>query len=412
MSQAPAPVRTSTSTYGAPRAGTAELTPRPRHYRLGPLHLLQLLVIEAAILTVLAVLAFAGANPIPIAVAGAAAVGLAILALLRRHNRWLVEWRILRAQYRRRRRSRPLAHTDPRLVALRWLAAGLSVTELRTPDGTPVGVGRDQAGWFAVAATTSTTAMREDAAGGPPIDRLVRLVIEAETPGVTLQVVTHTVPVPSLDINQTSAAGRSYVELAASVGGTPVPRERVTWVVLRLDAMSMAEEVAGDELSPPAVLVSLLRRAVGLLRRAGRRWHILDAEGLTTALARSCDLEPAPNTRGVVPVEAWHSWRSAELGHMTFWVRRWPAARQLPALLDQLATVPAAFSSVAMILVPHGERVDVRCLVRVAAPPAMLDWVGKATVRAAGMADAQLQRLDGEQAPAVYASAPTGGGLG
>jgi hypothetical protein len=66
-----------------------------------------------------------------------------------------------------------------------------------------------------------------------------------------------------------------------------------------------------------------------------------------------------------------------------------------------------------MILAPDGDpgdTVDLRCVVRVAAPPKELAGVVQAVEKGARLAGARLFPLDGEQGPAAYASAPTGGG--
>ena len=69
-------------------------------------------------------------------------------------------------------------------------------------------------------------------------------------------------------------------------------------------------------------------------------------------------------------------------------------------------------TSVAIVLEPRPDGTDVRCLVRVAARTAAIADACRAVREAADRGGAQLFRLDGEQAAAVYASAPTGGGMG
>lgn len=413
MTEQPLRVRAVARVDNAPsaRGGPATLVPRPRHHHLGPVHLLQLLVIEGVLLAVLAM-----TNLGPVAMAAAALVGAALLVVVlgRRKRRWFVERRLMIWHFRRRRHGREAGeHPDPRLTALRSLAPGLSVRDVSVPDGSQVGVARDSAGWFAVAAVTTTAAMRDDPTAGLPLDRLARLLADAETPGAVLQVVTHTVPAPSLNIDRGCAAEQSYRELLNAIGAAPAPRDRVTWIALRVDARSIAEDAEGEDVQPPVVVATLIRRVVSTLRRTGRTWHVLDADGLLAALARSCDLDAAP-TPGIAlkPVEDWTSWRSARLAHASYWVRDWPEAESAGELLARLSEVPAALTSVAVALTPVHDAVDVRGLVRVAAPPATLAQVTEGLVQTATQSHAQLLRLDGEQAPAVYATAPTGGGVG
>src|SRR4051812_46171440 len=100
-------------------SGAATLTPRRRPGYLGPVHVLQLLLVEAVLV---AVLAAAARSPLAAAGAAVVAVGLGAAALTRRQGRWWLERRVLTRRYRSRRRARPTGQqADPRLTALRWL---------------------------------------------------------------------------------------------------------------------------------------------------------------------------------------------------------------------------------------------------------------------------------------------------
>jgi hypothetical protein len=83
---------------------------------------------------------------------------------------------------------------------------------------------------------------------------------------------------------------------------------------------------------------------------------------------------------------------------------------QAGALLDWFTTIPAAFTSVSLTLAPNGTDVDIRCLARLATTPDRLRPAADALRTGARTANAELFPLDGEQRPAVYATAPTGGG--
>jgi type VII secretion protein EccE len=392
--------------------GPATLLPRRRPGYLGPVHVTQLLISEAA---VVAVLALAGRGIIVLA--GAVVVGLALLVvtLSRRQGRWWLERRLMTWQYQRRRRARPvLVRDDPRLTALRWLAPGLTVENVDARDGAQIGVARDDAGWFAVAAISPRAAMRDDPHAGLPLDILVRALVDADQPGAVLQVVTHTIPAPSLDLDGGRPAGHSYRELLQRFGPVAIPIDRVTWIAVRLDARALAEAgvdgVTETDQAPTAV-ATLIRRVAKSLRQVAIPYQVLDADGLLDALARSCDLaHPSQAGPAPEPREDWTAWHSGRLAHRSFWVRDWPSIAQSGALLDWLSTAPAAQSSIAMLLAPDGDSVDLRCVARVAASPNDLAGVTEAVDRGARLAHARLFQLDGEQAPAVYASAPTGGG--
>lgn len=398
---------------GGERAGSAQpasIAPRRRPGYLGPVHVVQLLAVETAVVAVLATL---GQGAVVVAVAAVAGVALLAVVLSRRQGRWWLERRMMTWQFRRRQARPPQQGLDERLAALRYLAPGLTVENVNTRDGAQTGVARDDAGWFAVAAVGAQAEMRDDPSVGLPLDALVASLVDAGQPGAVLQVVTHSVPAPSLELDAGQPAGRSYRELLQQFGPVPIPVDRVTWIAVRLDARALAEAGADspdDMGKAPAAVANLVRRVTRALRAAGIHYQVLDAGGLLDALARSCDLTPAASGARREPREDWTAWHSGPLAHRSYWVRDWPTVAQSGALLDWLSTAPAALSSVAMILAPENGEVDLRCLVRVAAPAKELAGGGAAVARGAHLAHADLFPLDGEQGPAVYASAPTGGG--
>ena len=395
------------------RDGT--LLPRRRPGHLGPIHIMQLLLVEAALVVVVAAV---GHGPVALGGAGGAALVLLTVALARRKGRWWLERRMMTYRYRQRQRTRPAGHRpDPRLTALRGLAPGLAVEDIAAPDGAQVGVARDDAGWYAVAAVSPTAAMRDEPNAGLPLDALLATLSEAGQPGVTLQVVTQTVPADGLAVDPGSPAGQSYRQLLGQFGAAPVALDRATWVAVRLDARSLAEAGADDVADvdqAPVLIAALIRRVSKALRRVGMPYQVLDTQGLLAALARSCDLEPYPeNGQPAAFREDWATWHSRELAHRTFWLREWPPPAAAAALLAVLTTSQAALTSVALMVAADDEEdgpVDLRCLVRVAAPAGALDQVGRNLVRAAQQAHGELFAMDGEQGPAVYASAPSGGG--
>jgi type VII secretion protein EccE len=384
--------------------GPAILLPRRRPGYLGPVHLTQLLLAEFVLVAVLATVT----REIPVAVGTAVGGGLLLLvALGRRNGRWWVERRLMRWRYRRRGRgASPTAHDDdPRLVALHRLAPALAVQDVAVSGGTQVGVARDDAGWFAVAAITSNSTMR-DQTGALPLDVMVAALAEAEQPGAVLQVVIQAVPAPRSEGAAPTPAADSYRQLLATFG----------WIAVRLDARTLAVAL-GDhcaDVDPaPAVVAALIRRVAKSLRPYGISYRLLDGDGLLSALVRSVDLdvsmigaEPKP------PREDWSTWHSSRFAHRCFWIRRWPPVDRATGLLDWLFSVPTATTSVALILAPEeGEQmVDLKALVRVTAPAAQLQAVCHLLTRGAVKAKGELFPLDGEQSPAAYASAPTGGG--
>ncbi|MBO0868598.1 MAG: type VII secretion protein EccE [Micromonosporaceae bacterium] len=411
MTQAPPRVRGTARIHDAPAAGPATLSPRRRPGHLGALHVLQLVLIEAVLVGLLA-----ATNAGALTVTGLALIGLVVMlvVLSRSHGRWWLERVVMRRRYRRRRRAKPDPNEpDARLAALHCLAPALTVQTVSGPDGAQIGVAEDGAGWFAIAAVTSPSGMRGETSGQLPLDRLVDVFREAGQPGAVLQVVVHTVPAPSVDLDPRWPCEASYRELLSLAG--PVPADRLSWVVVRLDAQSLAEaEVGGKDESAqaPAVVAALVRRLGKALRRSGLAYQILDADGVLEALARSSDLAaPVMSSVVVAPREDWRAWHSASLSHVSYWVRGWPDLARGRAMLDALAAAPASMTSVAMVLAAEGEEVDLQCVVRVGAPVDQIARACQGVVAAARSAGARLFRLDGEQAPAVYVTAPTGGGV-
>jgi type VII secretion protein EccE len=396
-------------------SGPAILLPRRRPGHLGPVHITQLLLAEVVVVGILASIT----SEIIALIAGVALAGILLLlvTLGRRQGRWWLERRIMAREYKRRRLSSTATPfgDDPRLGALRRLAPDLMVENVSVADGSHVGVARDDAGWYAVAAVTSSAPMRDDP-GPIPLEALAAALAEADQPGAVLQVVTQTVPAPSLEMHPSSAAGQSYRQLLARFGTVPVPADRSTWIAVRLDARTLAEAVAdgqADLETAPAVVAALVRRVAKSLRRVGVSHRLLDADELLEVLLRSCDL--APTTQSAEPVqprEDWSEWHSSRLAHRSYWIRDWPPVDQAAALLDWLTTAPAAMTSLSLIMAPDDDKrmMDLRGLVRVAAPADHLAQVSQAIRRGAEQAKAGLFPLDGEQGPAVYASAPTGGG--
>lgn len=397
--------------------------PKPRPGYFGSVHIIQIVLLQAAALGILAALV-GGPVTTAAAVVGAAVVVAAVL--LRYGGRWWYERRLIARAYQQRRHQRSRADSEgveSRLAALRTLAPGLTVQDFSTPDAAPVGVACDPAGWYAVIALGGGDTMLGEQGPGVPLDVLGRALDESTHPGAVLQVVTQSVPAPNVHLDGRHLAARSYLELREQVG--PVPADRTTWVAVRLEARSRAEVgMAGrfDAEYAPAQVAALIRKVSRSLRDAGLAHHILSADGVLATLVRACGLTAGVPAAGPAPggsaptgalaetAETWTSWRCGPLAHASFWVRQWPTDSRPAALLELLHGVPAAATTVSLTLVRDGAGYALRCLVRVAAPPDTLAPLAQDLTRSVRSAGGELFRLDGEQAPAAYATAPTGGG--
>ena len=381
---------------------------RPGH--VGSLSVAQIVLAEVAVLVAVGA---ATRGLIPGLIAAVAALAVLILVFARRGHRWWMEHRLIARQHRRRRAAAVDTSASPALAALRTLAPRLAIHDVTAPDGARVGVARDESGWFAAVAMTPTDPVHAEAAP-IPIDALVGVLADVDHPGVVLQLVTHTVPAPSLDLHAASLAGSSYRQLTGVFGPVPVPAHRESTVVVRLDAVALAEALLDHTADPgaaAALTAGLSRRMARGLRQLGIACRALDADELLRALARSCDVESS----GSAPVrEDWQEWHSAHLTHRTFWLQRWPATEQIGPLLEWTASIPAAQNNIAIVLHPSegdGEIVA-RLLIRIAAPRESMPGLTKHLMDGVARVGGELFPLDGEQGPGVYATAPTGGGAG
>ncbi|PWK49613.1 type VII secretion protein EccE [Actinoplanes xinjiangensis] len=383
----------------------------PRRGYLGSLSLAQILVAEGVLLALAASLA---AGPAVLLPAGAASAALLFAFFSRRQHRWWLEHRQVARDHRRRRAARIDARPGPVLAALRTVAPGLTVQDVTASDGT-VGVARDEAGWFSVV-------MLDPAAAPLPLDALLGILAGTGQPGLVLELVTHTVPAPSPDVPAASPSGASYRQLTEATGAGPVPSYRESSVSIRVDAQALAEALLDHTADPEAaatLVAGLARKMVTSLRRLGVTGRALDTERLLALLARSCDVEPWALADGPGVDEAWTHWRSARLVHRTYWLHTWPAsATEIGSLFAWASTAPAAQTSVALVLgasAPHtgADDVPVRAFIRLATrPDADLRALDRVLVEGVRRAGGELQPLDGEQGPAAYATAPTGGGAG
>lgn len=351
-----------------------------RSGRPGLLTLARLLAFEAVVVVVLYLIS---PRPWLMILGAVVTVLLTVLLFGRSHGRWWSESALLWLRYRRRGGTAGVRGDDVRLAALSELVPELTVEDVPRGEDATLGVAGDGAGWFAVLEVD----LRAAGAVPPvPLAALARVATDAEQAGVVIQLVSHN---------------------AAGPGGV---RDRAVWVAVRLDARAMAESsLAGaHRVDVPAVLAEMVRRAERVLRRRGLAARALTADGLLGALARSCDLLPAGTP--VTAREAWQTWHSRRLAHRCYWVASWPDAERGTSLLAALADLPATLVSIAFVLEPAFEGTDMSCLVRIAAVPAALRPACERAEQLMRRAGGRLSGLDGQHAPGVYASAPSGGG--
>jgi type VII secretion protein EccE len=305
----------------------------------------------------------------------AAAAAVLIGTFGRTGDRWWYE--AVAGQHRfRRRRQVAAAHVvaaavdgrpgPPHLAWLRTLAPGLS---LRSVDlgGATVGVGQDPYGWFAAAEVGS---LWDD-------DRDDELSGGAEVPYADLATLIEAGP---------DRPPVSIVQVAAVPAGTAI---RPAWVAVRISpAQAVTIERAGGEAAVLRAVATAAQRAARTLDRHGWPARALDPAGLLAALVEATGLDGPPQ-------EHWKTWRSGRLVHTCYEVSGWEPARGM--LAPGVRRIVVAFSAA-----------EPTILALVTGETSTLARICREVTRSVEGTGLRLRRLDGDQAPAMYACAPTG----
>ncbi|GIF14954.1 type VII secretion protein EccE [Actinoplanes teichomyceticus] len=382
----------------APAAGPVA-APRRRSGRIGGLYVGQLVALEVAALAV----ALSLGRPVWIVAVVGTASALALgAAFARRHGRWWFEHLLVNRRFKRRvRRSAVAARSRTRSVPapLAALAPDLRIAQI-TDRGHQVGIGQDGEGFF-VAMSVSLPRPAPHALPVPVLERLAA-VTTGGNPASALQIVVHTVPGPSALLHRSAPAVQSYLEL---LNGESVPATRQIWVVVRLDprdARAAAAARGGGIDGVHRALTAFAGRVGKALRGGGVDYRVLDAAGLTAAIATAAGL-----TGTATPQEEWERWVSGESGHLVYALTGLPP-RSLSALLQEIAQPPLTSTTVAVRMAPAPEgALALSGVLRIAAPPDGLEQVGGWVRGRADQIGVTMHRLDGQQAVGVYAAAPT-----
>lgn len=379
-----------------------------RRGHLGGLSVAQLVCVEVAAVAVLASL---GGPVWALPAAAVLAVILLVLAFARRKSRWWFEHRVVNRRFKERARA-AADRPDRELAAL---APHLAVTEIRE-RGVPIGVGRDEMGWFVALAVNAGNDSVTDAGLG--LDRVGRILAESALPVSALQVVTHLVPAPTSFLEHSAPAVQSYREL---LGGLPIPADSRVWVAARLrpaDALAASASRGGGPEGVHKALAALLGRIGKTLDSAGFVSQPLTAVELTAAVATVAGLSGAAVTGGgPVPAqqvqrENWAGWQGAEAVHVGFLATRLSPAG-LAVAARRLPEVGALSATVAVVLNRQQDGdLRMQAIVDVAARAATAAETLTAVIGIFHQSGIQLRRLDGQHAAAIYATAPTGGAIG
>lgn len=403
------------------RAGRAALRPvRPvldrGRRQLGRLSLGQVVALQAA--AAFALMGIVGESwKLPLGVGAAALV--AVPTVLPTSDGWLYQWCLMRLRFWLRV-PKPVVDpsADQRLIPLRELLPELDVTTTEGRGGEEFGIVRDGQAWIALVGVTGDDVVLP-AAGATtprlPIRSLAEVLSVDDVRLAAVQVVLHTLPAPSGLLADRIGTSTSYQQLTSR----QVPATQLAWIALRLDPALCPEAVTARGGGIDGVYRALRRciaRTVEVLDAAGVSARGLDGEEVRAALAASAGVSPRraePGTRHTG--EEWRRWTCDGVAHTTYWLRGWPAdpAAGMAALLERLPGLPTLFTTLSLTLLPRNDdRVRFQGMVRVSCASA--DAIGKAGSALSGAASAagfRATRLDGEQAPAAFATMPLGGGV-
>jgi ESX secretion system protein EccE len=333
-------------------------------------------------------------------------LGVAILAAAvlvgtfgRAGGHWWYETVVLARRLHRRRslaaaqvlRAAVDAGAVPAPVAwLRTLAPRLAPRGV-TIAGQTVAVGADDDGWFALAevwdaqpAGPATPTDGEPASPWAPEARTVRLRVGPA-------------PVPYREL-ATLLDQVSAVQVVLTPGAEP-RRPRLAWVAVRVDPQdALATERAGGISAVERAAAAAVTKAVRTLEAAGWTARAVPPDGLASVLTEATGL-------GGPPQEHWSWWRAGRIVRTHYVATGWtPAHGSLAPGVSQLAVQLRRSRNGGG---EHSGRAEELVLVAVGAPPAVLGRTGQEVVTAAAAQGVHLRRLDGEQAPAVWAIAPT-----
>ncbi|MFI8994051.1 type VII secretion protein EccE [Streptomyces sp. NPDC053542] len=414
----------SSGTRPAVPASTTLRTER-RTNRLGPVQLQQLVLIELALAVVLAAAAVSMLLLVPAIVV---AVGLVLLAVLRRRRLSIRDWlSTVLALRARKSAARPLdQRVDPSLAPAAEAVPGLRTYGYLDRDRRTVGMAGDGTFLTAVVRVEAKgSALRPP--GGARALPLTLLHDALDVDGIRLesvQVVQHVQPAPAPHLPEHAVARQSYLPLQQQTGA---PALRLMWVALKFDPELCREAVearGGGLTGAQRCLTRATDHLASRLTGAGFLATVLDEQELIAALATSACANPVATARAGLPDaaparrthESSRVWKCDDRLHTTYGVGRWPelgrSATPLPRLVSVLTSVPALASTFSLT-VTAGDRhgaAGVSGHVRLTGrSDAELSRARQQLEAAARVAKLGLVRLDREQLPGAVATLPLGG---
>ena len=375
----------------------------------GRIGLVQFVSVEVAALA--AVITGYAFPSLPMVATGSVAALLVVPVVVRFRGRWWYEAAGAWLNLRGRRSDGAHAAVRARSAGPHWpeLAALSPRLRLKTvADRTQLlGIGEDHLGWFAGVAVAAPDGLSRNGREPLRLEWITRLA----DPLTTVAVVVRHTPGSGFGLPSTPSS-QSYQLLREALA---VPPQRDIWIAVRVGQLDAATAAADrGELAVHRLLGSSVSRIRDALTAHGIDHWILDGPGLRQALVGAYGPEPHdPRLTRRIPHESWSRWRAGRTQHVCFAVTHWPPG-EAPDLLARLADIPGATAVCTAVTTGAIRRVGddegptgIRVLVRVVAPPAAMAPCLRQLHASARRLRVGLVRLDGEQAPAVYATMPT-----
>lgn len=338
----------------------------------------------------------------------AAAVALVtLLLLIPIRGRSLLRGLALRTSYSRRRPAPVPENELPLdLVPLAEWVSGLAVTRTVTGRGGEVGVITDGSAWAAVLALRSDDELLADKGEAIDIDSLAALTVQDDVVFAGVQLVTYTVPSPTLVLlGEGSRAASAYLEITAE---QPPPTVRRSWLCLRLDPRLCLEAVARRGAGNEGIYATLrfgLHRAQSVLKRQGIETRALTPMEINEVLSLTVGSGPERSEQRTA--EGWSHWQCDGLLHTGQLVRRWGAnmSAGYRALLDAVASAPVLFAVTSYTMTRSQAATGG---IRLVSPNAESATVAIAHVTRALGSDVRLAPAGGTQVPTMLATVPLG----
>lgn len=319
-------------------------------------------------------------------------------------DRWRQRW----AYLRRRPHDETEGDVPHDLVPLAAWVPGLSVSQTVTGRGEEVGVITDGTAWTAVLGLVADDELIADGGVELSLGELADLTVQDDVVFAGVQVVTYTVPAPTLLLLEPdSAAARGYTEIAESVP----PTVQRTWLCVRLDPRLCLEAVARRGLDTDGIYATLrfgLHRVQSVLKRQGIDTRALTPIEIHEVLALTSG--SGPDGGEVRTRERWDHWECDGLQHNGREVRSWGASATAgyARVLQAVAQAPVLFAVTSYVLSP-GRAASGG--IRLVSPNAALARTAVDRVQSALGRHVRLSPGGGGQVPTMLATVPLGRGV-